>query len=224
MISREAGAGLPWPGEHARARGRGPHRGARGDRPGGAGHALPGQPRRVRLPALPGRPAGGAGRLVRGARGDLLAGRLRRRHRRGGGGRLDRPPDRRLRSGAALERGAMRRGPSPSSTCARSRPPTGAGAPGSCSPTASSPAMRAFLFVAAGAARLPVGKVLLWAASRRRPGTRCCSSWARSWPGTSPSSWAGSSATPRLAWMGMAVVAALPAARFAFAAWRRKRR
>jgi len=126
--------------------------------------------------------------------------------------------------GAALERGAMRRGPVTLEHVRQVE--AGYARWGAWFLLANRflPGIRAFLFVGAGAARLPLGKVLLWG-------------------GISAAAWNGLlllvgaylarnlselvdwlERYTMLAWMGMAVVAALLLARFAFAAWRRKRR
>ena len=126
--------------------------------------------------------------------------------------------------GAALERGAMRRGPVTLEHVRRVE--AGYARWGAWFLLANRflPGIRAFLFVGAGAARLPVGKVLLW-------GGISAAAWnallllvgaylARNL--SELVHWL--ERYTMLAWMGMAVVAALLLARFAFAAWRRKRR
>jgi membrane-associated protein len=86
------------------------------------------------------------------------------------------------------------------------------------------PGIRAFLFVGAGAARLPVGKVLLW-------GGISAAAWnallllVGAYLATNLTEFVGwLERYTALAWMGMALVAALLLARFALAAWRRKTR
>jgi len=126
--------------------------------------------------------------------------------------------------GAALERGAMRRGPITLEHVRRVE--AGYARWGAWFLLANRflPGIRAFLFVGAGAARLPLGKVLLW-------GGISAAAWnallllvgaylARNL--SELVDWL--ERYTMLAWMGMAVVAALLLARFAFAAWRRKRR
>jgi membrane protein DedA with SNARE-associated domain len=126
--------------------------------------------------------------------------------------------------GAALERGAMRRGPVTLEHVRQVE--AGYARWGAWFLLANRflPGIRAFLFVGAGAARLPVGKVLLW-------GGISAAAWnallllvgaylARNL--SELVDWL--ERYTMLAWMGMAVVAALLLARFAFAAWRRKRR
>jgi len=126
--------------------------------------------------------------------------------------------------GAALERGAMRRGPVTLEHVRQVE--AGYARWGAWFLLANRflPGIRAFLFVGAGAARLPLGKVLLW-------GGISAAAWnallllvgaylARNL--SELVDWL--ERYTMLAWMGMAVVAALLLARFAFAAWRRKRR
>jgi membrane protein DedA with SNARE-associated domain len=125
--------------------------------------------------------------------------------------------------GAALERGAMRRGPVTLEHVRQVE--AGYARWGAWFLLANRflPGIRAFLFVGAGAARLPLGKVLLW-------GGISAAAWnallllVGAYLATNLSElvdWL--ERYTMLAWMGMAVVAALLLARFAFAAWRRKR-
>jgi membrane-associated protein len=125
--------------------------------------------------------------------------------------------------GAALERGAMRRGPVTLEHVRQVE--AGYARWGAWFLLANRflPGIRAFLFVGAGAARLPLGKVLLW-------GGISAAAWnallllVGAYLATNLSElvdWLERYTT--LAWMGMAVVAALLLARFAFVAWRRKR-
>lgn len=126
--------------------------------------------------------------------------------------------------GAALERGAMRRGPVTLEHVRKVE--AGYARWGAWFLLANRflPGIRAFLFVGAGAARLPVGKVLLW-------GGISAAAWngllllVGAYLATNLSElveWLERYTT--LAWMSMAVVAALLLARFARAAWRRKKR
>jgi membrane protein DedA with SNARE-associated domain len=126
--------------------------------------------------------------------------------------------------GAALERGAMRRGPVTLEHVRQVE--AGYARWGAWFLLANRflPGIRAFLFVGAGAARLPLGKVLLW-------GGISAAAWnallllVGAYLATNLSElvdWLQRYTT--LAWMGMAVVAVMLLARFAFAAWRRKRR
>jgi membrane-associated protein len=126
--------------------------------------------------------------------------------------------------GAALERGAMRRGPVTLEHVRKVE--AGYARWGAWFLLANRflPGIRAFLFVGAGAARLPVGKVLLW-------GGISAAAWngllllVGAYLATNLSElveWLERYTT--LAWMSMAVVAALLLARFALAARRRKKR
>jgi membrane-associated protein len=126
--------------------------------------------------------------------------------------------------GAALERGAMRRGPITLEHVRRVE--AGYARFGAWFLLANRflPGIRAFLFVGAGAARLPVGKVLLW-------GGISAAAWnallllVGAYLATNLTEFVGwLERYTALAWMGMAVVAALLLARFALAAWRRKTR
>ena len=126
--------------------------------------------------------------------------------------------------GAALERGAMRRGPITLEHVRRVE--AGYARFGAWFLLANRflPGIRAFLFVGAGAARLPVGKVLLW-------GGISAAAWnallllVGAYLATNLTEFVGwLERYTALAWMGMALVAALLLARFALAAWRRKTR
>lgn len=126
--------------------------------------------------------------------------------------------------GAALERGAMRRGPITLEHVRRVE--AGYARWGAWFLLANRflPGIRAFLFVGAGAARLPVGKVLLW-------GGISAAAWnallllVGAYLATNLTEFVGwLERYTALAWMGMALVAALLLARFALAAWRRKTR
>ena len=125
--------------------------------------------------------------------------------------------------GAALERGAMRRGPITLEHVRRVE--AGYARWGAWFLLANRflPGIRAFLFVGAGAARLPVGKVLLW-------GGISAAAWnallllVGALLVSNLSEFVGwLERYTALAWMFMAVAAALLLARFALAAARRKR-
>jgi len=126
--------------------------------------------------------------------------------------------------GAALERGAMRRGPITLEHVRRVE--AGYARWGAWFLLANRflPGIRAFLFVGAGAARLPVGKVLLW-------GGISAAAWnallllVGAYLVSNVSEFvAWLERYTALAWGFIAVAAALLLARFALAAWRRKRR
>ena len=126
--------------------------------------------------------------------------------------------------GAALERGAMRRGPVTLEHVRRVE--AGYARWGAWFLLANRflPGIRAFLFVGAGAARLPVGKVLLW-------GGISAAAWnallllVGAYLVSNVSEFvAWLERYTALAWGFIAVAAALLLARFALAAWRRKRR
>lgn len=126
--------------------------------------------------------------------------------------------------GAALERGAMRRGPITLEHVRRVE--AGYARFGAWFLLANRflPGIRAFLFVGAGAARLPVGKVLLW-------GGISAAAWnallllVGAYLVSNVSEFvAWLERYTALAWGFIAVAAALLLARFALAAWRRKRR
>ena len=125
--------------------------------------------------------------------------------------------------GAALERGAMRRGPITLEHVRRVE--AGYARWGAWFLLANRflPGIRAFLFVGAGAARLPVGKVLLW-------GGISAAAWnallllVGALLVSNLSEFVGwLERYTALAWMFMAVAAALLLARFALAAARRKK-
>jgi membrane-associated protein len=125
--------------------------------------------------------------------------------------------------GAALERGAMRRGPITLEHVRRVE--AGYARWGAWFLLANRflPGIRAFLFVGAGAARLPVGKVLLW-------GGISAAAWnallllVGAFLVSNLSEFVGwLERYTALAWMFMAVAAALLLARFALAAARRKK-
>ena len=125
--------------------------------------------------------------------------------------------------GAALERGAMRRGPITLEHVRRVE--AGYARWGAWFLLANHflPGIRAFLFVGAGAARLPVGKVLLW-------GGISAAAWnallllVGAFLVSNLSEFVGwLERYTALAWMFMAVAAALLLARFALAAARRKK-
>ena len=126
--------------------------------------------------------------------------------------------------GAALERGAMRRGPITLEHVRRVE--AGYARFGAWFLLANRflPGIRAFLFVGAGAARLPVGKVLLW-------GGISAAAWnallllVGAFLVSNLSEFVGwLERYTAFAWMVMAVIAVFLLARFALAAWRRKRR
>jgi membrane protein DedA with SNARE-associated domain len=126
--------------------------------------------------------------------------------------------------GAALERGAMRRGPITLEHVRRVE--AGYARFGAWFLLANRflPGIRAFLFVGAGAARLPVGKVLLW-------GGISAAAWnallllVGAYLVSNLSEFVGwLERYTALAWAFMAVFAVLLLARFALAAWRRKKR
>ena len=125
--------------------------------------------------------------------------------------------------GAALERGAMRRGPITLEHVRRVE--AGYARWGAWFLLANRflPGIRAFLFVGAGAARLPVGKVLLW-------GGISAVAWnallllVGAYLASNVSEFVGwVERYTALAWAFMAVVAALLLARFALAGRRRKK-
>jgi len=125
--------------------------------------------------------------------------------------------------GAALERGAMRRGPITLEHVRRVE--AGYARWGAWFLLANRflPGIRAFLFVGAGAARLPVGKVLLW-------GGISAAAWnallllVGAFLVSNLSEFVGwLERYTALAWMFMAVAAAILLARFALAAARRKK-
>jgi membrane protein DedA with SNARE-associated domain len=126
--------------------------------------------------------------------------------------------------GAALERGAMRRGPITLEHVRRVE--AGYARWGAWFLLANRflPGIRAFLFVGAGAARLPVGKVLLW-------GGISAAAWnallllVGAYLATNLSEFVGwLERYTAFAWVVMAVIAALLLTRFALAARRRKKR
>lgn len=126
--------------------------------------------------------------------------------------------------GAALERGAMRRGPITLEHVRRVE--AGYARWGAWFLLANRflPGIRAFLFVGAGAARLPVGKVLLW-------GGISAVAWnallllVGAYLASNISEFVGwVERYTALAWAFMAVIAALLLARFALAGRRRKKR
>jgi membrane protein DedA with SNARE-associated domain len=126
--------------------------------------------------------------------------------------------------GAALERGAMRRGPITLEHVRRVE--AGYARFGAWFLLANRflPGIRAFLFVGAGAARLPVGKVLLW-------GGISAAAWnallllVGAYLATNLSEFVGwLERYTAFAWVVMAVIAALLLTRFALAARRRKKR
>jgi membrane-associated protein len=126
--------------------------------------------------------------------------------------------------GTALERGAMRRGPITLEHVRRVE--AGYARFGAWFLLANRflPGIRAFLFVGAGAARLPVGKVLLW-------GGISAAAWnallllVGAYLASNLSEFVDwLERYTALAWVFMAVAAALLLARFAIAAWRRKKR
>ena len=126
--------------------------------------------------------------------------------------------------GAALERGAMRRGPITLEHVRRVE--AGYARFGAWFLLANRflPGIRAFLFVGAGAARLPVGKVLLW-------GGISAAAWnallllVGAFLASNLSEFVGwLERYTAFAWVVMAVIAALLLARFALAARRRKKR
>jgi len=126
--------------------------------------------------------------------------------------------------GAALERGAMRRGPITLEHVRRVE--AGYARFGAWFLLANRflPGIRAFLFVGAGAARLPLGKVLLW-------GGISAAAWnallllVGAFLASNLSEFVGwLERYTAFAWVVMAVIAALLLARFALAARRRKKR
>ena len=126
--------------------------------------------------------------------------------------------------GAALERGAMRRGPITLEHVRRVE--AGYARFGAWFLLANRflPGIRAFLFVGAGAARLPVGKVLLW-------GGISAAAWnallllVGAFLASNLSEFVGwLERYTAFAWVVMAVIAVFLLARFAIAARRRKKR
>jgi membrane protein DedA with SNARE-associated domain len=126
--------------------------------------------------------------------------------------------------GAALERGAMRRGPITLEHVRRVE--AGYARFGAWFLLANRflPGIRAFLFVGAGAARLPLGKVLLW-------GGISAAAWnallllVGAYLASNLSEFVGwLERYTAFAWVVMAVIAAMLLARFAIAARRRKKR
>jgi membrane protein DedA with SNARE-associated domain len=126
--------------------------------------------------------------------------------------------------GAALERGALRRGPVTLEHVRRVE--AGYARFGAWFLLANRflPGIRAFLFVGAGAARLPLGKVLLW-------GGISAAAWnallllVGAYLASNLSEFVGwLERYTAFAWVVMAVIAAMLLARFAIAARRRKKR
>jgi membrane protein DedA with SNARE-associated domain len=126
--------------------------------------------------------------------------------------------------GAALERGAMRRGPVTLEHVRQVEAGYARWGVWFLLANRFLPGIRAFLFVGAGAARLPVGKVLLW-------GGISAAAWnallllVGAYLASNLSEFVGwLERYTAFAWVIMAVIAALLLARFALAARRRKQR